>query len=216
MLVEVEPLFVQERVEGASGWSTSGRVRAIETQQVLRAAQVGGLEDARLELNVYELLLQLGRPAGPWIGEAIELAEGAPPARTTTMRALRERERRRAFTRAPREASTGFLELRCSTFEEVDAAGVVVGRQALELVVPRHLGACTLVAAPLRRHAGEVWIGVADDDLPAAQCFEGHSELLVAPAWRVPRELTTMTPATAWMRARLGRRRRWCTRWPWR
>jgi SAM-dependent methyltransferase len=204
MLVEIEPLFVPEPVEGSSGWSTSGRVRAIESQQVLRAAQVGGLEDARLELNVYELLLQLGRDAGPWLGEAIELRDGPPPPRTTTMRALAGRPRRRAFTRAPREASTGFLELRCSTFEEIDASGAVVARQSLELVVPRPLGACTLVAAPLRRHAGEVWIGLADDDLPAAQCFEGHSELLVAPAWRLPRELTTMTPAMAWMRARLA------------
>ena len=204
ILVEIEPLFVQEGVAHASGWSTSGRVRAIESQQVLRAAQVGGLEDARLELNVYELLLQLGRPAGPWIGETIELGEGPAPARTTTMHALATRERRRAFTRAPREASTGFLELRCSMFEEIDADGAVVARQALELVVPRRRAACTLVAAPLRRHAGEVWVGLDDDDLPAAQCFEGHSELLVAPAWRLPREVTTMTPATAWMRDRLA------------
>jgi hypothetical protein len=48
-----------------------------------------------------------------------------------------------------------------------------------------------------------IWIGVDDDDLPAAQCFEGHSQLLVAPAWRVPRSIKTMTPARAWMRARL-------------
>jgi SAM-dependent methyltransferase len=204
MLVEVEPLFVQERVESANGWSTSGRVRAIESQQVLRAAQVGGLEDARLELNVYELLLQLGRPVGPWIGEAIALPDGPAPPATTTLRALAERPRRRAFARAPRGASTGFLELRCSMFEEIDAAGVVVARQPLELVVARPLGVCTLVAAPLRKHAGEVWIGLDDDDLPAAQCFEGHSELLVAPAWRLPRDVKTMTPALAWMRRRLA------------
>ncbi|HEX3344877.1 MAG TPA: SAM-dependent methyltransferase, partial [Polyangiaceae bacterium] len=204
MLVEVAPLFVEEHLPATSGWSTSGRVRAIEAQQVLRAAQVGGLEDARLELNVYELLLQLGREVGPWIGEAIELADGPPPPTATSMQALSERPRRRAFERAPRETSTGFLELRCSTFEELDAGGAVVARQALELVVPRGRSACTLAAAPLRRHAGEVWLGLDDDDLPAAQCFEGHSELLVAPAWRLPREVTTASPATAWMRARLA------------
>ena len=204
MLVEVEPLFVEERGGNATGWSTSGRVRAIEAQQVLRAAQVGGLEDARLELNVYELLLQLGRSVGPWIGEAIELKEGAAPANATTMDALASRPRRRAFTRAPKEASTGFLELRCSTFEELDAKGAVVAQQPLELVVPRKLGACTIACAPLRRHGGHVWLGIDDDDLPAAQCFEGHSELLVAPAWRLPRDVRTMTPAIAWMKARLA------------
>ena len=138
MLVEIDPLFVEERIANATGWSTAGRVRAIEAQQVLRAAQVGGLPDARLELNVYELLLQLGRPVGPWIGEAVELAGGsAPPAgTTTTMADLAARERRRVFARTGAEASTGFLELRCSTFEELDAGGAVVARQPLEMVVP--------------------------------------------------------------------------------
>jgi SAM-dependent methyltransferase len=204
MLVEIDPLFVEERIANATGWSTSGRVRAIEAQQVLRAAQVGGLPDARIELNVYELLLQLGRPAGPWIGEAIQLREGAAPRAESTMASLAGRARRRVFAGAPRTASRGFLELRCSSFEEIDAEGAVVGCRSLELVVPRTFGACTIVAAPLRLHAGQAWIGLDDDDLPAAQCFEGHSEMLVAPAWRLPRAVTTMTPARAWMRERLA------------
>jgi hypothetical protein len=79
-----------------------------------------------------------------------------------------------------------------------------VARQPLELVAPRPLSACTLVAAPLRLHGGEPWIGVDDDDLPAAQCFEGRSDLLVAPAWRLPRDVRTATPARALMRERLA------------
>jgi SAM-dependent methyltransferase len=204
MLVEIAPLFVEERIANTTGWSTSGRLRAIEAQQVLRAAQVGGLQDARLELNVYELLLETKRPMGPWIGEAIELTEGPAPANATTMRDVAARERRRAFTRATKDASAGFLELRCSAFEELDAKGTVLARQSLELVVPRQRGACTIVAAVLRLHAGEAWIGLDDDDLPAAQCFEGHSELLVAPAWRLPRDVRTMTPARAWTESRLA------------
>jgi SAM-dependent methyltransferase len=204
MLVEVDALFVEERAANVTGWSTSGRVRAIEAQQVLRAAQVGGLPDARLELNVYELLLQLGRAAGPWIGESIVLQEGSAPPRPTTLQELDARPRRRAFVPAPPETRARFLELRCSMFEEVDANGAVVARQPLELVVPRPLGTCTVVAAPLRLHAGEPWLGVDDDDLPAAQCFDGHSELLVAPAWRLPREVKTTTPARAWMLERLA------------
>jgi hypothetical protein len=120
------------------------------------------------------------------------------------MAGLAGRERRRVFARAPRAASRGFLELRCSTFEEIDAGGAIVARQPLELVAPRTLGGCTIVAAPLRRHAGQAWIGLDDDDLPAAQCFEGHSELLVAPAWRLPRSVTSMTSARAWVRERLA------------
>jgi SAM-dependent methyltransferase len=203
MLVEIEPLFVEEAIEAATPWSTSGRVRAIEAHQVLRAAQVGGLPDARIELNVYELMLRLGKDVGPWIGDAIALSTagaGAPPA---TMAALRDRAPRRCFSRAPREASPGFLELRCSTFEELDAGGAVVAAAPLELVSPGPLGPWTIVVAPLRLHEGEPLLGIDDDDLPAAQCFHGHSELLVAPAWRLPRGVRSMTPARAWALERL-------------
>jgi hypothetical protein len=214
MFVEIEPLFVEERLAPFTGWSTSGRVRAIEAQQVLRAAQVGGLPDARLELNVYELLLRLGREVGPWIGESIELgASGASAARAgtpapevTTVAALQARPPRRVFTRAHRDRSPRFLDLRCSFFEEVDAAGAVVARRPLELVTPRTLQACTVVAAlllPPGRHGATPLLGIDDDDLPAAQCFHGHSELLVAPAWRLPRGLTGTERARAWIRERL-------------
>ena len=78
VFVDVDPVFANSHVEGLSGFSTSGRVRAIEARQLLRAAQVGGLPDARLELNVYELLHRTGQPLGPWIGEEIRLCESPP------------------------------------------------------------------------------------------------------------------------------------------
>jgi hypothetical protein len=78
-----------------------------------------------------------------------------------------------------------------------------VARQALEFVLPRRLSANTVAVAPLRRHDGEVWIGIDDDDLPAAQSFSGASSILVAPAWRVPRELASWNAARAWVAERL-------------
>jgi SAM-dependent methyltransferase len=207
MLVAIDPMFVEARIANASGFHSSGRVRAIEAQQVLRAAQVGGLPDARLELNVYELLLALGRPVGPWISEAIVLRDGEAshdPTRVTTMDALLDRPHRRAWERAAATDSPGFMRLRCVTFEECDAQGRVVARAPLELVVPRTLSPNTAAVALLRRAAGEAWIGIDDDDLPAAQCFHGNSEILVAPAWRLPRDVASTTPARAWVRARLS------------
>ena len=46
-------------------------------------------------------------------------------------------------------------------------------------------------------------MAVDDDDRPASQCFDGNSQLLVAPAWRLPHDLPSPTPARAWVRARL-------------
>ena len=53
VFVEIEPALVNEPLENLSGFGSSGRVRAIEAQQLLRAAQVGGLllEEAQAHLR---------------------------------------------------------------------------------------------------------------------------------------------------------------------
>jgi SAM-dependent methyltransferase len=203
VLVEVEPVFVERRIEALSGFSTSGEVRAIEARQLLRAAQVGALPDARLEINVHALLERLGVEAGAWIGEEIALEPRHGPAALASLEALLRREARRRFEPAAPADSTGFLELQASVFEERSASGAVLRSQALEFVLPRRLSFNTIAVAPLRRCADGVLLGLDDDDLPAAQAFSGGSELLVAPAWRLPRELASMSPAREWVLERL-------------
>jgi len=199
--VEIEPAYVSEPLAGISGFASSGRVGAIDAQQLLRAAQVGGLPDARLELNVYGLLARLGRSAGPWIGESITLGEAPTPPRSC---ALGLDPPRRAFRRAPAPTEPGFLSLACAELEEVGADGSVLAQRPLELALPRRLSTNTVVVAPLWRSGGEIWFGLEDRDLPAVQCFEGRSNILVAPAWRLPWGIDSLTPARAFLRQRLA------------
>ena len=209
VLVAVAPLLVEESLPRRTALSSAGRLRAIEARQLLRAAQVGGMPDARLEINTYDLLARTGRDPGPWIGDEIALREGVlPDEHTTTMLALARRPPRRAFRRVERERSAGFLEVRCRAFAELAADGRELGEISLELVVPRARSTTSIAIAPLLRARGTIWIGVDDDDLAAAQCFEGTSEILVAPAWRVPREhdalsVQTLATAQAWVLERL-------------
>ncbi|WP_437589861.1 methyltransferase domain-containing protein [Sorangium sp. So ce1000] len=230
MLVEVEPTFVNAPSENVSGFGTSGRIRAIEARQLLRAAQVGGLPDARLELNVYDLLARFGLPFGPWIGDEIPRmspgadrpgaaaggaarGDGAGPidddggvavVQPTSLAALRARPSRRRFSRVDPSASAGFLEVRRARFEELAADGGVVAARELEYVVPRSLGVLTVSTALLARApSGEVVLGVDDDDLPAAQSFAGNSGILVAPAWRLPRSVRALAATEAFVRERL-------------
>ncbi|WP_394826053.1 methyltransferase domain-containing protein [Pendulispora albinea] len=205
VLVEVEPVFVEEDISRASGFSTSGRVRALEAEQVLRSAQVGGLPDARLELNVYDLLAQLGRAPGPWIGESIELSGRLEGVRTTHLGELAQRPSRRMFARTDRAASTEFLALHTGRFAELDAAGDVLTEASLEYVVPERLGTNTITCALLARIDGDIFMAADDDDLPAAQCFLGNSNLLVTPAWRIPKSIGTMGRARAWIAEQLAR-----------
>lgn len=207
VLVEVASVLVQSPSEPRSGFSTSGRLRAIEAQQALRAAQVGGLPDARLELNVYALCAMLGHDVGPWIGEAITLRDrgsAADPGPVTSLRTLAARPRRRVFDALAPQESAGFLQLRTARFEELDAKGTVVASKVLELVAPRTRSNNTVALALLWRRGDVVYLGVDDDDLPAAQCFNGNSQLIVAPAWRLPHGIASLTPARTFVRERVA------------
>lgn len=204
VLVEIRPVNVQTQLANRSGFSTSGHLRAIEARQALRAAQVGGLPECRLEHNIYDLLLRRRQDPGPWIGETIELPDHTigPVNRFAQ---LADRPSRRLFRRVAVEDSSGFLEVRCARFEEQDATGQVVASRMLEYVVPSPLSSSTVAVAPLCRQDGEVLFGIDDDDLPAAQCFVGNSELLVAPAWRLPHEITGIRDSRDWICRRLLR-----------
>jgi SAM-dependent methyltransferase len=204
LLVEIEPVFVERELDNQSGFSTSGQVRAIDARQLLRSAQVGALPDARLELNAMQLLIELGQGAGPWIGEAVELSDASFSPVTTDLAALRARPARRIYRPAAAADSVGFLAVECAMFDELDATGAVVARRPLELVVSRRLSSNTVAIAPLCRRGGEVFLGIDDDDLPAAQAFNGNSELLVAPAWRLPHAVVSLEQARAWVLARLA------------
>jgi len=189
--VEIEPSFDDVPLVGVSPFSSSGRIRPIEAQQALRAAQVGGLADARMELNVRSLLARLGRTHGPWIGDApASIPEvAALAADVTSLTILATRPSRRVFRAARREHGEPFLALHARRFEELDADGRVVSEAVLELAVPRTRSATTVATAAIARIGGALHLGLDDDDFPAAQCFHGASQMLVAPAWRLPREV---------------------------
>jgi SAM-dependent methyltransferase len=211
VLVEIAPVAVEAPLENTSGFSTSGVLRAIEARQLLRAAAVGALPEARLELATYELCLRRGLDPGDWIGESLTLGP-ARVGRAASLDRPAERTHRRAFERASGAESPRFLELRAAVFVERDANGAEVARQERELVEPRApLGTVTVAVALLARAEGEVLIGLDDDDRPAAQCFTGHSELWVAPAWRLPRAVRGVAAARGWIRERIAERHGVCT-----
>lgn len=182
---EVRSVFVQIEPLVALPAERSGRVQSASAEQLLRAAQVGGLFDARLELNVRTLLARLSIPSGPWLGDL------SPPNHDvafvpTTLEALLARPPRRAFRRSARSA--GFLSLAARRFVETDASGTPLREWVLDVVTPKARSSLTAVVLPVATIDGVLHAGIDDDDLPAAQAFVGSSAILVAPAFRVPVE----------------------------
>lgn len=200
---EIRCLFVRVRPMMVNTPGARDQVRAIEVGQLLRAAQVGGLPDARLETHCFELLRRLGRPAGGWIGETIDLAEQptAPP--EGSLHELLRRPRRRAYERT--DSRVDFLALKAQRFVEKDSTGAVLREVDLEYVLPQKATLNTVAVAPLWKHAEQVYLGLVDEDLPAAQCFSGHSNHLQAPAWRLPKSVTEMEGMDLYLREALER-----------
>lgn len=221
-----------------TAFKSAGRVRPLVATQLLRAAQVGGLLDARLELNTYELLHRLGEPLGPWIGAEIALndqvvqaarvvptvPDAQAPARAADAGLLGADALAALLTLAPaapfepRAASSGggFLGVYTADIVERDASGGALCSARFEFVAPRPLGTSTLATLPVVRVAGEIHVGLERRELPAVQALSGSARLLTAPAWRLPHAVQTLDDAEALAAAQLARhfRVRLLRAWP--
>ncbi|MCC6648750.1 MAG: class I SAM-dependent methyltransferase [Polyangiaceae bacterium] len=198
-LVEVEPWRAERAITNYTPFSGAGHVTVLDAAQLLRACHVGGMFDARLELNVSRLCHARGLSRGPWIGAEPSFVEHAtapdprplPPARA-------------CFVRLPEDgAEPSFLEVIRGTFVERAADGRALAEAEFEYVRPRALSHNTLTMLPVIRAAGRVWVGLEPRELPAVQQREGASALLTLPALRLPRSITTLDAARAHGLARL-------------
>lgn len=203
---------------GLSGFSQSGTVRAFDAQDLLRAAQVGLLPEARLELNVYGLMRRQGVTPDPWIGAELQVPPAPPadaqafgPARASGLEALLSRAPSQRFE--PADAPAGFLRHVASLMEEYtagDRGPRALASQKLEFVLPRDHGdkpisSNTLSVLPLMRGVdGEILVGLEERHLPAPQRHDGDSRHLCAPAWRLPTAVDSLDAAEGFVAAKLG------------
>jgi ubiquinone/menaquinone biosynthesis C-methylase UbiE len=174
-------------VSNYTGFNCAGFVRELDAIQTLRACQVGGMFDARLEINIYRLLLRLGVSAGPWIGAQIEpvMQRETGLAPSTAGSALTP-ERGVAFEQSRGSSEVRFLSLIEGIFAEVDVHGHGLAEVRFEYIVPRALSKNTVVGIPVARTPGGTYTAVEHRDLPAVQRFTGSSAIATAPAWRLP------------------------------
>lgn len=201
-LVEVRPPPPHTPVSFSNytAFTDAGTVRELDTTQVLRACHVGGMFDARLEINIYRLLRQLGRKSGPWIGAPVDLS--VQPLTFTTARRAQEiiaPPAHAAFGQPVPLAQPEFLSLREGNFAERDQEGRNLAEARFEYVLPRRLSHNTLVVLPVVRTAQGVFVGIEHRDLPAVQSFGGNSRIAAAPAWRLPSTLKHQSDIPAFL-----------------
>ena len=186
-----------------TSFRSAGTVRELDAQQVLRACHVGGMFDARLEINVYRLLDQLQRGHGPWIGAPIKLTE-----QTSELEADVEVLRpsgRAVFARGEVPAGSQFLSIREGTFLERTQAGEGISEVPFEYVVPQKLSFSAASAIPVVKTTRGTYVGVELRDLPAVQSFTGSSSIVTVPSWRLPRSLKSVGDLPAYLNEAMQR-----------
>jgi len=185
-----------------SGFSDSGDVRLYRAQELLRAAQVGILPEARLELNIYALMRAHEITPEPWIDGLMEAPASSYFERSKLELLLRE-EARQLFEPAAQQ-SGGYLLHRCSLFEDRSATSYLCEKQ-LEFVLPAKASAQAGVVIPLAQNQnGEICIGIAELDLPAPQKREGSSRIFVAPIHRFPYTVSSYHEAQLFLANQIG------------
>jgi ubiquinone/menaquinone biosynthesis C-methylase UbiE len=182
-----------------TSFKSAGAVRELDAQQVLRASHVGGMFDARLEINVYRLLHELGRSCGPWIGAPIKLSEQGFDG--TDNLSLSPRG---AFESCEISAPQ-FFSIKEGTFLERTRSGEVISEVAFEYVVPQKLSLSTVSVIPAVKTKLGTYVGVELRDLPAVQSFSGSSRIVTIPCWRLPLSLRSIGELPSFITAALHR-----------
>ena len=201
-LVQVRPQSSLHAVfPNYTSFRSAGTVRALDAQQVLRASHVGGMFDARLEINIYRLLHELQRSHGPWIGAPIKLTEQAFELDSASD-VLTPHS---AFDSCELPAGPQFLSIREGTFLERSRSGEVVSEVAFEYVVPQKLSIGTVTVVPVVKTQRSTYVGVELRDLPAVQSFGGSSRILTIPSWRLPLSLKSIGELPSFVTAALHR-----------
>ncbi len=177
--------FEAHAIANYSSFSSSGSVREMDALQVLRASHVGGMFDARLEINIYRLLRRLGRSPGNWIGASIEPAIQEVVVEVGDDLAIGTN----AAFEIIADAEPTFLDHRRATFAETDSKREILAQSELEFIIPKKYSKNTVSAIPFIRTAHDVLVGIEIRDLPAPQNFSGNSRLACVPAWRLPRTI---------------------------
>ena len=204
-LVEVRPRQTDLSFPNYTPFTDAGTVRELDATQVLRACQVGGMFDSRLEINIYSLLRELGRGCGPWIGAPIALSVQPHSFAAPDPAQVMAPAPRAAFGEPEPLPRPRFLSLCEGSFVERDGAGATLAEASFEYVRPGLLSNNTLVVLPALRTAQGVFVGVEHRDLPAVQSFSGSSVMAAAPAWRLPPSVTHLSEIPPFLKRALRR-----------
>ena len=163
-----------------------------DAAQLLKTAQTGALVEARLEMNIYNLFRRLSIPLPRWLGESMELTEQSVPEKTTVRNLISMNHHH--FERI--ESTANFLK----TDRVMFGTTILGNKSILEYVYPVDFSTNTLVALPVCKSCGDVFVGLEIRDLPVPQQYSDNSCLVTAFAKRLPKSVCNYTQLEDYIR----------------
>lgn len=178
-------------------------IRAFHAQQLLRTAQIGGMLDARLELNLYQLFLNENVPLDPWIGVALPLSK--TPSNPLSQEPMTSSAIKRPFetTDETNKSPNVYLTIRHGHFEELRADDTVIKTWDLEYVLPKVKSTNTLLALAVGTDGKTSSLLIEERELPIAQKGFGNAVFWDMPGWRLPKNITNEHGAMLFLRERM-------------
>jgi SAM-dependent methyltransferase len=174
------------------GFQSSGEIRSLDAAQFLRAGQVGGICDNRLEMNIYDLMFLNQLPPDPWIGADYEENEINQETfdKVIVMQAeklvLQDSSITVSFRKIVKEHE--FLKTESVLISETDKNGNILSGQRYDYVKPSKLSLRTISVLPYFSFGKKLFVGIELRRLPAPFISEGVSEIFTTAAFRLPVE----------------------------
>lgn len=191
-------IFPKIILEDSTGFSTKGRIREIDAQQILDAIGVGLIPTSRLEIQVLALYEKLGIDYQAWAHCPLSLQTETP----------KEKTRLQNIIANLAEDDTRFKEIKgtagqIKTIQSVfvdegqDHGGIAgLASREKDFVLNEEESMNTAVILPLTKSInGEVMAGIIEHYLPVPQRYKGNGYTVSMPSFSLPIEITNFDMA---------------------
>jgi len=182
----------------ADGFSTKGRVRDYDAQQILNAVGVGLLPSSRLELQILALYERLGVSYQSWASSPLTLGM-AEPDKISKVEEYVARMATEDNRYEPTKGTAGTIKTMHSVFvDEGQEDGSIKGLASRDMdffLNGDHAMNMAVVLPLSRKSSGEVMAGVVENYLPIPQRYKGTGYTVSCPSMPLPPEITNFDMA---------------------
>ncbi len=202
------PFSIKESLKDIDGYSSKGRIREFDAQDILNAVSVGLIPASRLEVQILGLFQLMGMKAECWSDMPIQLSE-IPVEEAVKISDIMQQYSLSDDRFKPTRGQAGQVRLIQSVFVEEgrEQNGAVAGLAArdIEFAVQEDSTINTAVVLPLTRNLnGEVMAGVVSQYMPVPQRFSGTGQTMTLPSFNLPKEVTDLEAARHYVAAQFN------------